>query len=342
MRWDIGIDLGTDFVRMAELKQGAVLETAARLAFREGRENPLCCGDIAARIAGKTCQGVEVVAPLRDGVLENNFYASRMLRWLYRQTDMLSRTHRFGAMITCVPFARPVQQEALLDAAVDAGAGEAVLVRSDAAAAVGAGLDLFAPEAKLLVDIGAGKISCTLFTYGRVAAFGYLPYGLGRIDERVQRIVRTESGFRIGMESAREIKHTLGTALPEAAPGDIIMHMTGFSLERRQPEVFDVETAPVLHACEEVVSEIAGLCANVVSEAPEELSADLNDTGIVLAGGGAEMPGMDKRLGDTLGIPCRIADAPSKCAARGLFEIMQQPEKYEALFLNRIRKGAAR
>jgi len=342
MRWDIGIDLGTDFVRMAELRQGATLETAARLAFREGRETPLCCGDVAARIDGRTCQGVRVVAPLKDGVLENNFYADRLLRWLYRQSEGLNRMKRFGVMISCAPFARPVQQEAMLTAALDAGASEAALIRSDAAAALGAGLDLNSPEAKLVVDVGAGKITATLFTFGRVAAEASLPYGLGRIDERVQRIVRTESGYRIGHASAREIKHTLGTALPEAASGDVIMRMTGFSLERRQPEIFDVETRPVIHACEEVVSEIAGLCASVVTEAPEELSADLNDAGITLVGGGAELTGLDKRLGDTLGIPCRIADAPSKCAVHGMHIIMQDSEKYEPLILRRSRRSSMR
>ena len=279
---------------------------------------------------------------MRDGVLESNFYADRMFRWLFGRMDFISRKKRFGAMIACAPFARPVQQEALMAAAMDAGAGEAALVRADAAAAVGAGLDLTAPEGKLLVDIGAGKITCTLFTLGRVAAFGYVPYGMNRIDERIQRIVRAENGYRIGMNSAREIKNTLGTALPERAPADIIMHMTGFGMESRMPEAFDVETAPVLRACEEVVSEIAGLCAHVASLAAEELSADLNDAGAVLVGGGAEMPGMDKRIGDTLGIPCRIADAPGKCAVRGLAEIMRAPDRYEAAFMATTRESGRR
>ena len=146
----------------------------------------------------------------------------------------------------------------------------------------------------------------------------------------------------IGLASAREIKHTLGTALPETAPEDVIMRMTGFSLERRQPETFDVETKPVIHACEEVVSEIAMLCASVVTEAPEELSADLNDSGLTLVGAGAELAGLDKRLGDTLGIPCRIADAPSKCAVRGLYKIMEEPELYAAAIMRKSRRGNMR
>ena len=117
------------------------------------------------------------------------------------------------------------------------------------------------------------------------------------------------------------------------------MRMTGFSMLRRLPEVFDVGTDPVIYACEEVIREIAGLCASVVSEIPEELSADLNDAGAVLVGGGAELSGLDKRIGDTLGIPCRIADAPSKCAARGLVEIMHAPEKYQAAMLCSSRRS---
>ena len=335
MRWDVGIDLGTENVRMAELKTGPVLEEAAALAFRDGRETPVCGGNAAERLYGRTCMGMSVVRPLRDGVLENSFNADRMFHWLYRRMDTVNPRRRFNALITCAPFARPVQMEALLAAATDAGATSAALVRGDAAAALEAGLDLNAPEAKLVVDVGGGKLSATLFTFGRVAAYGHLPYGMGRIDERVERILRVESGYRIGRTAAREIKHTLGSALPEAAPRDVIMHMTGFSIADRLPRNFDVETKPVLDACEDVVRELAGLCASVVDGAPEELSADLNDTGAVLTGAGAEMTGLDKRIGDALGIPCRVADAPGTCAIRGLHKIMESPDDYPAAFLER-------
>lgn len=335
MRWDVGIDLGTENVRMAELKQGPMLEAAAALAFREGRDTPICGGDAAARLFGRTCEGMRVERPLRDGVLENSFTMDRMFHWLYRQMDTVNRKRRFNALITCAPFARPVQMDAMLTAAIDAGAASAALIRSDACVALGAGLDLNAPEAKLLVDVGGGKLSATLFTFGRVAAYAYLPYGMGRVDERIQRIIRTDCGYRIGRTSAIEIKHTLGTALPALAPADVVMHMTGFSMADRLPRNFMVETKPVLDACEDVVRELAGLCASVVDNAPEELSADLNDTGVVLAGGGAEMTGLDKRIGDALGIPCRVADAPGACGIRGLYKIMQDPDAYPAAFMER-------
>ena len=335
MRWDIGIDLGTESVRMAELKSGPTLSAPATLAFREGRNVPICVGDIAERLEGRACQGVSIVHPLRDGALANNLYAAHMLRWMYGQAESMNTRRRFSLLVTCVPFARPVQREALQDAALDAGAGEVALVRSDAAAAVGAGLDLNAPEAKLVVDIGAGKITATLFTLGRVASFGYLPYGFSRIDDRIRRILRTEHGHRVGKAASIEIKHTLGSAMPETAPKDIIMHATGIDLAQRMPVNFDVETQPVLNACEDVVAEVARLCASVADNAPEELSADLNDAGCVLTGGGANLSELDRRVGQALGIPCRVADAPADCAVRGLMAIMENPDAYKGIIEDR-------
>jgi len=331
MRWDIGIDLGTQNVRVAELKNGPVMSAPAALAFREGNRVPICAGEIAQRLAGRTCEGVSVVHPLLDGVLENNLYAASMLQWLFRRSEGVNTRRRFGAMITCAPFARPVQKEALLTAAIDAGAAEAMLVRSDAAAALGAGLDLNSPEAKLVVDIGAGKITATLFTFGRVAPFGYMPYGMNRIDDRIRRILRSDYGYRVGELASEEIKHTLGSAMPEKAPRDVIMHATGISMARRMPVNFDVETKPVLDACEDVVAELTRLCRSVVDNAPEELSADLNDTGAVLTGGGAAMTELDRRVGQALGIPCRVADAPESCAIRGLNRIMEEPSAYREM-----------
>ena len=249
MRWDIGIDLGTENVRVAELNRGPVMNVPAALAFREGRMSPICAGEIAQRLIGRTCEGVSVHYPLRDGVLENNFYAERLLHWLFQKSEAIKKRRSYGAIITCQPFARPVQREAMLAAAIEAGASEAMLVRSDVASAVGAGLDILSPEARLLVDVGAGKISATLFTFGRVAAYGYLPYGLNRIDERIQRIMRMDFGYRIGWTSAVEIKHTLGNAMPDKAPKDIIMHMVGISMAERLPMHFYVETQPVRDAC---------------------------------------------------------------------------------------------
>ena len=105
---------------------------------------------------------------------------------------------------------------------------------------------------------------------------------------------------------------------------------------------FDVETQPVLDACEDVVSELVRMCLSVIDNVPEELAADLNDAGAVLVGGGAAMTDIDRRIGQALGIPCRIADAPSQCAVRGLMRIMENPDPYQAMLQERQTRTAWR
>ena len=336
MRWDIGIDLGTRNVRMVtEGAQEAFAQPAA-LAVRAGAAAPLCFGDAALALYGRESEGVEVCFPVSDGTLRNAGHAQALLGWLYARGETV-HARRLRVLITCAPFARPVQQDALLQAALDAGAAEAGLMRADAVVAVGAGLPILAPEASLLVDVGAGKISATLFTRGLIAAYAYLPYGVARIDERLARMLRTERGFCIGPRTAEDVKSALAAA-GNAAP--VPMRVAGLNLQTRLPMLFDVEPEMVARAAEGVLTELLGMVASVVDNAPEELAADLNDTGCVLAGGGALIPGLDKRLGDHLGIPVRVADAPLACAGAGLAKILEAPEGYGLLMMERMARAA--
>ena len=337
MRWDIGIDLGTRNARMALPGEGGVFSQAAALAVREGAEEPVCAGDAAAALLGRESEGAEVCFPIADGTLRNGEHARRLLQWLCARAGESARTKRLRALITCAPFARPVQQDALLQAALDAGCVEAGLIRSDAATAVGAGLSILEPAASLLVDVGAGKITATLFTRGMVAAFAYLPYGVARIDERLARLLRTERGFLIGPRTAEDVKIGLASAR-NAAP--VPMRAAGLDLQTRLPALFDVEPEMAARASEGVLTELLGMAASVVDNAPEELAADLNDAVCVLAGGGALLPGLDKRLGDHLGIPVRVADAPLACAGAGLAKILEAPEDYELLMMEKMARGA--
>ena len=336
MRWDIGIDLGTRNVRMAAGAGGA-LSQAAALAVREGADAPLCFGDAAMALYGRESAGVEVCFPISDGTLRNGDHARALFGWLFNMAGGAGRAKRLRALVTCAPFARPVQQDALLQAALDAGCVEAGLIRSDAATAVGAGLAILEPAASLLVDVGAGKITATLFTRGMVAAFAYLPYGVARIDERLARLLRTERGFLIGPRTAEDVKIGLASAR-NAAP--VPMRAAGLDLQTRLPALFDVEPEMAARASEGVLTELLGMAASVVDNAPEELAADLNDAVCVLAGGGALLPGLDKRLGDHLGIPVRVADAPLACAGAGLAKILEAPEDYELLMMEKMARGA--
>ena len=327
MRWDLGIDLGTENIRMAAAGQGAVLGAPALLTLREGSETPFAAGEAAHALMGRTCGGMRVVAPLRDGVLENNLYAEKLLRWAIQQQEP-GKKRRLAVLITHAPHARPVQQEALMQAAIDAGASEVSLIRSDVAAALGTGMDILAPEAKLIVDVGAGSMTATLLTMGRMAATATLPFGLDRIDEALIRLLRSEEGFLIGVRAAAELKQTLGSALPSAAAG-VPMRVAGVNIKERIPEMRAVSPELVWRACDGIVRELITMCASVLENAPEELAADLNDAGVMLVGGGARLNGLDKRIGDAFGIPCTVVEAPEACAVKGMEEYIDNTARYE-------------
>ena len=329
MRWNIGIDLGTENLRMAESGSDSLLDSPALLAFRGDMEQPAAVGGDAHLLLGRSGADTRVVAPLRDGILENNLYAEQLLAWALQQQEDSRRVRRPAVLITQAPHARPVQQEALLRAALDAGAAEAALIRSDVAAALGAGIDLLAPEGRMVVDVGAGSMTASIFTMGRLAASRTLPYGLNRIDELIIRQLRAEQGFSIGIRAAEELKHTLGSALA-ALPENAAMRVAGIDMRLRQPALRPVSPELVWRACEGPVRELTQMCVAALDEIPEELTADLNDTGLVLVGGGASLPGLDKRLGDALGIACRVEEAPAACAVQGLNVYMRSTRRYEA------------
>ena len=328
MRWNLGIDLGTQYVRMVEAGAASLLDAPALLAFREDVDEPVAAGSEAQVLLGRTGPETRLTSPLRDGVLENNRSAEQLIAWALRQQEESRRPRRPAVLITQAPHARPVQQEALLRAALDAGAAEAALIRSDVAAALGAGLDILAPEGRMLVSVGAGAMTASVFTLGRLAASRTLPYGLNRVDDLLIRMLRTEQGFAIGVRAAEEIKHTLGSAQVAGADG-APMRVAGIDMVRRLPALRDIAPELVRRACEGIVRELVQLCAAVVAELPEELAADLNDTGLTLAGGGALLPGLDKRLGDELGIACHTEAVPAACAAKGLLVYVNNTRRFE-------------
>ena len=333
MRWDTGIDLGTANVRMADADAGIGLDEPACIALR-GEDTAVYLGENAWRLLGREPQRLRVVSPLKDGVPESTLYTTRMFQWLFRK-NAGERRRRLSALVSCSPAARPAYRDALLQSALDAGAADVALVRSDAISALGSGVDLMGPQTTFVVDVGAGKMTATLFAMGREVAFGSVPYGTNRINERIISALRADYGFAIGWRTAEEIK----LALSSAHPGDLSKVKTraaGLDIYERAPRLAEISPELIAKLCVDPLRELMGVCQAVISEAPEEVSADLNDVGAVLTGGGAQIPGLDKLIGDTLGIPCSIADSPALCGIKGLNAMLLEPDRYGALIWQRM------
>ena len=201
-------------------------------------------------------------------------------------------------------------------------------MRSDVAAAVGAGLDLAAPEAKLVVDVGAGKITATLFTFGRIAAFGYLPYGMNRADEAVRDLVRARENLIISPRVCRMLKHTAFSQAGEA------LRVAAFDPVSRLPRYVSIDPACVQPSLNAVIAGILEMCRSALYDLTPECAQDALEDGIALCGGGALLPELDASLSEALGVPVSAVSDPAEAAARGLKLILDEQELYSPLIFD--------
>lgn len=340
MQWEIGIDMGTAGVRMAQRENGVLFAESATLAYYTQEKQPFAWGDAAQRLSGRTPPSIKLRAPMMSGVLEDAQAARFWLQQLTQQAAQMHRNRRGTVLMSYTAGSRAAHEEALMRTAVDAGAAEVGLVRSDVAGAIGAGLDVLAPGASFVLEIGAGHITATIITLGRIAASDSLPYGFDRINEQFKRTLVAEKGFAVGDLTAENVKRTMGAADDTQNAEGVSMTVTGFDLKQRNARSETLCPADVRMVVEPVVKEIVFMLNGLVAQIPEELAADLIETGLVVIGGGAQLPGLDRVLGEALEIPCRIAEMPETAVVRGLYEIIRRSNYYDALVTDRMaRKG---
>lgn len=339
MQWEIGIDMGTAGVRMAQRENGVLFAESATLAYYTQEKQPFAWGDAAQRLSGRTPPSIKLRAPMMGGVLEDAQAARFWLQQLTQQAAQLHRNRRGTVLMSYTAGSRAAHEEALMRTAVDAGAVEVGLVRSDVAGAIGAGLDVMAPGASFVLEIGAGHITATIITLGRIAASASLPYGFDRINEQFKRALVAEKGFAVGDMTAENVKRTMATADGAQIPEGTGMTVTGFDLKERNARSETLQPTDVWKVVEPVLKEIVFMLNGLVSQIPEELAADLIETGMVVIGGGAQLPGLDRVLSEALNIPCRMAEMPETAVVRGLYEIIRRSNYYDALVTDRMARA---
>lgn len=339
MQWEIGIDMGTAGVRMAQRENGVLYAESAALAYYVQEKQPFAWGDAAQKLMGRTPPSVKLRAPMMGGVLEDAHAARFWLQQLTQQAAQTHRNRRGTVLLSYTAGSRAAHEEALMRTAVEAGALEVGLVRSDVAGAIGAGMDVLAPGASFVLEIGAGHITASIITLGRIAASGSIPYGFDRINEQFKRALVAEKGFAVGDMTAENVKRTMGAAQGAQYAEGVSMTVSGFDLRERNVRAETLHPSDVCRTIDLVIAEIVFMLHGLVSQIPEELAADLIDAGLVVIGGGANLPGLDRVLGEALEIPCRIADEPETAVVRGLYEILRRSNHYDALVTDRMARA---
>jgi len=322
---DMAVDLGTANTVIYMRGKGIVLNEPSVVAVNTRDGRPVAVGVEAKRMIGRTPAHIDAIRPLKDGVIADFEICEKMLRYFIQKVH--NRRWSKPRMVICVPSGiTGVEQRAVKEAAEFAGARQAYIIEEPMAAAIGAGLPVQEPTGNMIVDIGGGTSEVAVISLGGIVTSQSVRVGGDEMDEAIVNYIKKEYGLAIGERTAEEVKVTLGSAWP--LEEEVHAEIRGRDLVTGLPKTVITTTEEIREALEEPVSSIVDAVKTTLDMTPPELAADIMDQGIMLAGGGALLNGLDARLQDETGMPVAVAPNPLHAVAVGSGQSL---EHFEAL-----------
>lgn len=311
---DLGIDLGTANVLIYAEDKGIVLREPSVVAVDKNDGKVIRVGSAARNMLGRTPGNVEAVRPMRNGVISDYDMTEKLLASLMKSVVGYSLI-RPRVVISVPSGITEVEERAVIQAAMEAGARRAYLIEEPLAAALGAGLDVSGPKGQMIVNIGGGITDIAVISMGGVASSSSIYVGGDSFDDAVIAFVRKHHGLLIGENTAEEVKITVGCVTERS--GDLKMQIKGRDLKTGLPRECTVSSAELLEVFKKPARQIMDEILKVMEQTPPELVADLSENGIVLTGGGSQLWGMAEMISQRTEMPCRVADDPDTCVANG-------------------------
>lgn len=321
---DIAIDLGTANTVVFVRGKGIVLNEPSVVAVRVPSNQVLAAGKSAKEMLGKTPENIIACRPMRDGVIANFELTESMLRYFIRAVHDDRRTLVRPRMVIGVPSGiTQVELRAVKETAKLAGAREVHTILEPLAAAIGAGLAIEEPSGNLIVDIGGGTTEVAVISLKAVVFCKSVRVGGDEMDRAIVQYVKRKYNLLIGERTAERIKIEVGSAmmLPELSKESV--EVKGRDLVTGVPKTVVLTSQEVNEALIETVASIVDVVRIALENTPPELSSDLVDKGIVLAGGGSLLKGLDKLLSKETGLPVRVADDPLFCVVNGAGQVIE-------------------
>lgn len=313
---DIGIDLGTANVLVYVKGKGIVLREPSVVAIDKKSGKVIAVGSEARRMLGRTPGNIVAIRPLREGVIADFDVTEKMLRYFLQKAGARHFLFKPRVMV-CIPAAvTGVEERAIKQAAIQAGAKAAYVIEEPLAAALGAGLDISQPTGTMVVDIGGGTTDVAVLSLGGIVCSKSIKVGGDKFDEAIVRFVRREMNLAIGERTGEEIKIAAGAAYLDGLPEKSI-DVRGRDLITGLPRAVTVTRRQVYEAIKEVLDAVVGAVKEVLEKTPPELAADIAERGIVMTGGGSLLEGLDMLITKETGVPAYRADDPLSCVALG-------------------------
>lgn len=320
----LGIDLGTVNVLVHVRGRGIVLQEPSVVAITYDEYKIVAVGEEAKAMLGRTPDAIEVIRPLRDGVIADYRVTQRMLEYFIRKASGGLRLFKPRVMISVPYGVTSVEKRAVREAAMEAGASRAHLIPEPLAGAIGAGLPVSSPSGNMVVDMGGGASEAAVISVNGIVVANSVRIGGLRMDEAIAAYIRRKYNMMIGQPTAEEIKIRIGSALP--LDEDIEMDVQGRDQIAGLPRTITINSEEVTEALSEPLSAVIGVIKTVLEKTPPELSSDIIDRGMVLIGGGAMLRKVDELFTRETGVPAYVADAPIACVALGTGQALEQYE----------------
>ena len=311
---DIGIDLGTASVLIYVKGQGIVLNEPSLVAMDKNTGKLLKVGADAQAMLGRTPGNIVAIRPLRDGVISDYDMTERMLK------EFIHKVNGFQLfkprVIICVPSGiTEVEERAVIDAGVQAGARSVYLIEEPVAAAIGAGIDITKPDGHLIIDIGGGTTDIAVISLSGVVESASIKVAGDMFNEAVIKYIRRKHNVLIGERTAEDLKIQIGCVFPQEEEETV--EVKGRCLMTGLPKVFTVSSSEMIEAFEEPAERILEAVHSVLEKTPPELVADISTNGIVMTGGGSMVKGFDKLVESRTGIATTVAENAIQCVAMG-------------------------
>ena len=326
----MAVDLGTANTLVYVRGRGIVLSEPSVVAIDHRTNEVHAVGIEAKRMLGRTPGNISAIRPLKDGVIADFDVTEQMLKHFIRKVHQNRWAH--PRVVVCVPSGvTGVEKRAVVEATYSAGAREAQLIEEPMAAAIGAGLPVGEPTGSMIVDIGGGTSEVAVISLGGIVVAQSIRVGGDELDEAIINYVKREYKLMIGNQTAEEVKLEIGSAYPLRE--EVQAEIRGRDMISGLPKTVVLSSEDVRTALEETLQQIIDAVKSTLDKTPPELSSDIMDRGIMLAGGGSLLQGLDERLRQETEMPIHIAESPLTCVAVGSgraleeFEVMRKSSK---------------
>ena len=333
---DIGIDLGTANILVTLKGKGIIVNEPSVVAIDRKTQRILATGYEAKEMLGRTPTQIKAVRPMKDGVIADFTATQLMLKNIIYKICQRYNVGRPRVVIGVPSGITEVEERALEEAVLQAGAKEVYLIEEPMAAAIGASLDIAEPSGNIIVGIGGGTTEVAVISLGGIVVSNSIRIAGDELDEEIVNYIKRELNLAIGNSTAEQIKKEIGCAMPLVT--EMSMEISGRDLTTGLPQTLSISSTQVEEAIKESIEKIVEIVKQTLERTPPELSSDIMEKGIVLSGGGALIKNLDKLISQKTEMPVYIAEEPLECVVKGTGKTLEDLEKLKTVLINSRKK----